>query len=97
MNDLERAHDLMLWELLPADTIRDMHVSKFELFPNIPSGIDFALPQQWLDDFATVATLMMPYEQRYELIRSTTCWDCRSNVPVFRCQEVHDAWERLNQ
>jgi len=79
--------------LLTIDTINAMRVSKSDLFGNLPSGIDYALPQQWLTDFACYAKSNTD-NVNYDLIRSTTCYDCRSTFgkPLFRCLEVSECY-----
>lgn len=71
-----------------------MNVSKIELFQPVPQGYDFALPQAWLDNFSKWCKQESP-QVTYDLIRSTTCWDCNENRPAFKAAEVRQAYETM--
>mgnify|MGYP003639313264 FL=1 len=72
-----------------------MRTSKSELFDPIPRGVDFALPQGWLNDFAEWCK-----ENRsavtYNWILCTTCWDCNTSRPLFKATEVKKAYEAMS-
>lgn len=72
-----------------------MRTSKAELFDPIPRGVDFALPQHWLNAFALWCTENKP-EVTYNWILCTTCWDCNISRPLFKATEVKEAYEEMS-
>lgn len=72
-----------------------MKTSKSELFDPIPRGVDFALPQHWLNAFALWCAENRT-EVTYNWILSTTCWDCNTSRPLFKSTEVKDAYEAMS-
>ncbi len=72
-----------------------MKTSKSELFDPIPRGVDFALPQHWLNAFSLWCAENRT-EVTYNWILSTTCWDCNTSRPLFKSTEVKDAYEAMS-
>ena len=82
------------------------NATKGELFKELDCVHDFALPQQWLDDFTDFITnrenvskfnTSAYREEIYNLIRSTTVWayptDCStSGCPITVSIEVYDSF-----
>jgi hypothetical protein len=71
-----------------------LHCSKSEYFVNAPFTFDYALPQDWLNEFANYAE---HHGVSYDDIRSTTVWAYNWNGysgPVTICSEVARIYER---
>jgi hypothetical protein len=79
--------------------IENWKPTKDELFEGAPAHYDFALPQFWLDDFATWCCFREEISTSnheaidYDWIVSTTCWDCNKNQPVFKAVEIAEAYK----
>ena len=68
--------------------------SKGELFANVETRFDYALPQSWLDAFATWARERAYPEASYSQILGTTVWQYIDGVgtPMMKCKEVYIAY-----
>lgn len=77
------------------ETLNQMRVSKGELFQDCKFTFDYALPQDWLNDFAEWCNKYHPIIT-YHLIASTTVWAYPKGLfyglPVSVCSEVHNAY-----
>lgn len=78
--------------------IENWKPTKDELFEGAPAHYDFALPQFWLESFASFCDecqMQTSNHERvdYHWILSTTCWDCNENKPVFKAVEVAKAYK----
>jgi hypothetical protein len=70
------------------EQIENIRMTKGDLFKeleNIGKTFDYALPQQWLNNFSKFAAWN---DLTYDLIRSTTVWIYPENKPVSICSEV---------
>ena len=78
------------------ETLNKTQRPKWELFQNDKS-FDFALPQEWLNEFAAWCQVNGRKEVTYDLIRSTTVWsyvnDKFAGRPLFKCKEVYFAYK----
>lgn len=72
--------------------IESLRCSKADLFESYDGSFDFALPQQWLNDFAAWCTTHRR-ECTYDLIRSTCVWTYPENVPMTACEQVYFAYQ----
>ena len=81
-------------EQLTLKKLSTLSVSKYDLFggSDMPLHYDHALPQQWLNDFSNWLK-NEGSDITYDLIRSTTVWDCKENKPISMCYEVSNAWQ----
>jgi hypothetical protein len=68
-----------------------MRISKGELFQDLMKvkTFDFALPQEWLDNFSNRHQCKLK-GITYELIRSTTVWTYPESKPLSLCTEVQE-------
>ena len=75
------------------EELRTLNQSKGEIFENCEFTVDYALPQNWLDDFSKFNPAI-----NYDLIRSTCCWaypkDKFSGIPITCCVEVYNMYKR---
>lgn len=71
--------------------LEKMNLTKFDLFRPTPEGYDYALPQQWLNEFSQWCK-DNGESVTYDGIRSTTCWDCNQWKPAFAVKEVRQAY-----
>ena len=79
--------------------LTNLRASKGELFAKYPDTVDYALPQNWLNDFADFCRSRFP-KVTYDLIRSTTVWAYPQNGyhgPVTCCREVMDAFKAWSE
>ncbi len=88
---MRRFNDLTIPEL------QDMNPTKMELFEDLKECYDFALPQEWLNNFAKWCEVNF-VDVTYSLIRGTTVVGYDSKAGAFgefitRCTEVFDAYE----
>lgn len=85
---MRRFNDLTIPEL------QDMNPTKMELFEDLKECYDFALPQQWLDNFSKWCEVNF-VDVTYSLIRGTTVVGYKDSFGEFitRCTEVFDAYE----
>lgn len=74
--------------------LNQMGVTKGELFAELRKDktheFDYALPQDWLNEFATFCEKHAPLVT-YDLIRSTTVWVYPESAPMSLCIEVDAA------
>ena len=77
-----------------AEKIKEMRISKADLFEGVES-IDFALPQEWLNEFSDWVERKTG-NKAYDLIRSTTVWKYSGILgsPMTRCEEVYQWWKQ---
>ena len=71
--------------------------SKGEAFEDYPHTVDYAVPQPWLDTFASWCKQHRP-RVTYHLILSSTCWSYGNSMcgyPVTVCKEVSEAFELM--
>lgn len=72
------------------------HLSKQEIFEDCPATYDFALPQNWLNDFSEWCECHFR-GVTYDLIRSTCVWVYPERYacgePMTCCLEVLKAYE----
>ena len=85
---MRRFNDLTIPEL------QDMRVTKMKLFKDLEQCYDFALPQEWLNNFAKWCEVNF-VDVTYDLIRGTTVVGYKdfSGEFITRCTEVFDAYE----
>ena len=77
-------------------TLESMSVSKRDLFASVKSTFDYALPQDWLNDFSKHCKDCNP-DITYDLIASTTVWiyDLCFGRPLFACTDVKKAYIKM--
>ena len=75
------------------ETLKNRNQSKGEAFADCKLTVDYALPQNWLDSFASWCK-EKNHSTTYDLIRSTTCWAYSDHYrgPITCCNEVYDSW-----
>lgn len=86
---MRRFNDLTIPEL------EEINPTKQELFQELEESFDFALPQQWLNEFAKWCEVNF-VDVSYKLIRMTTVMgygESSFGQLVTRCTEVFDAHE----
>ncbi len=76
--------------------LNSLRKTKKELFAQLADSFDYAVPQDWLDAFASWCQENRP-EVTYDLIRSATVWSYAHGnnhfgFPVTISQEVKDAY-----
>jgi|TARA_R110002096_G_scaffold321278_4_gene515373 hypothetical protein len=94
-----------------ADKLKSLRLSKEEAFSGLSDTFDYALPQNWLNDFADFC-IESDSVVSYDLIRSTTVWEYpvmrpirflgsySQSGPVTCCEEVysaHEEWVRFEE
>ena len=87
-----------MFKTISLETLESMHVTKGELFKGVKCTFDYALPQDWLDDFSTFCKSTGDIVT-YDLIRSTTVWAYPKNgkyslygLPLIACTEVYNQY-----
>jgi hypothetical protein len=78
-------------ETYTIEELEKMRISKDKLFKNLMKvkTFDFALPQEWLDNFSNRHQCKLK-GITYELIRSTTVWVYPESKPLSLCTEVQE-------
>jgi hypothetical protein len=74
---------------MPWATLCLANRSKGELFEEFEGTLDYALPQDWLNQFAAYAESVG--NVTYDMIRATTVWT--PDGFVTRCREVFDVYQ----
>lgn len=79
-------------------TLESMHVTKGELFASVKNTFDYAIPQDWLNNFADYCETWNK-NITYDLIRSTVVWEYPKDSifgrPLFACTEVKKAYIKM--
>ena len=79
--------------ILTLEQLKSLDMTKGEAFANYDGTFDFALPQDWLNDFASHCGNIT-----YDNIISTTVWAYPDGMPCGQpmtcCKEVYLAYKR---
>ena len=90
----------MFYKAYPLEKLKEMRVSKRELVKMMlieDITFDYALPQNWLDDFVDGAAMKIKFprlsrEEVYSLVLSTTVWvypkGSTFGHPISGCTEI---------
>jgi len=71
--------------------LKALVISKQECFANLGKTFDYALPQDWLNDFSDWCKChpMRSFVVTYDAISSTTVWIYPESMPATCCSEVY--------
>ena len=87
-------HKLVANKLLTMEQLHVLRLTKGDCFEGV-KNIDYALPQDWLNDFSNWCKSRQRYQHvTYDMILSTTVWSYPTNQPMTCCAEVHWAYSR---
>ena len=88
--------------VLTINQLQALEMGKGDSFANLEGGsFDWALPQDWLNDFANwCKTSRLCKDVTYDMIRSTTVWHypaSGNSEPVTCCREVYLAYTQYER
>ena len=87
---------MRIHEVKSAAELKSLRLSKDEAFAGLSDTFDYAMPQNWLNEFADFC-IDRDSVVSYDLIRSTTVWAYPAigsglqSGPVTCCEEVYSA------